>query len=273
VLAWVTLTQAVIAMAGDLSPMEGSFVAVGDKDIARAWLAQPTGRYPHGVFGDEVEAGTLVVETAAGAQHAYRLDDGSVFEDVSPRLADLDADGRDEVWTMRSDFFAGARLEAYGLQDGKLVRQFAADPIGLGFRWLNPIGVADFDGDGVREAAYVQTPHIGGIVTIVRASGERLVRVARLSGYSNHAMGSPALDLSTVADFNGDGSAEMIVPVDGRRQLAVLALKGGALVERWRSARVAPVAAALRAVRAKGLWQVEYKTASGAVVRVELPQF
>ena len=39
-------------------------VATGKGDIARAWLAEPTTCYDHGILGDEIEAGSLVIETA-----------------------------------------------------------------------------------------------------------------------------------------------------------------------------------------------------------------
>ena len=41
-------------------------VATGQHDIARAWLAEPTDRYDHGVLGDKIEAGALVIETRDG---------------------------------------------------------------------------------------------------------------------------------------------------------------------------------------------------------------
>ncbi|MGZ0187933.1 MAG: VCBS repeat-containing protein, partial [Alphaproteobacteria bacterium] len=81
----------------------------------------------------------------------YSIPDESVFEDISPRLADIDQDGNQEAWVIRADDIDGARLEAYAVENGALVRRYAGPAIGQGFRWLNPVGVADFDGDGAFE--------------------------------------------------------------------------------------------------------------------------
>jgi hypothetical protein len=48
-------------------------IATGTRDIARAWLAQPTARYDHGILGNSVEAGSLVVETRGGRRHEVKL--------------------------------------------------------------------------------------------------------------------------------------------------------------------------------------------------------
>ena len=127
-------------------------VVEGTGGVAAAWLAEPTDDYPHGVLGDDLEGGALAVRLRDGTTHIFRLDDGSVFEDLTPRLADIDGDGRDEVWTVRSDSRHGTRLEAYTMVDGALRRRYATAPIGIGFRWLNPLGIGDIDGDGSAEA-------------------------------------------------------------------------------------------------------------------------
>ena len=44
-------------------------IAVGQRDIARAWLAEPTTRYDHGILGDKIEAGSLLIETRDGKLH------------------------------------------------------------------------------------------------------------------------------------------------------------------------------------------------------------
>jgi hypothetical protein len=216
-------------------------VAEGARDIARAWLAEPTTRYAHGVLGDAIEAGALVVETRAGERLVHRLPERHVFEDLTPRLADLDGDGRDEVIVVRADARLGAALAVYGVEGGALVEEAATDPIGRANRWLNPVGAADLDGDGAMEVAYVETPHIGGILRVFTwRDGGLAFRDAR-AGVSNHALGSTALGLHALADRDGDGTPEIVVPTQPRDALVVVDFAGGRLAETARIPLPGPV--------------------------------
>jgi hypothetical protein len=202
-------------------------VGRGTNDVAAAWLIAPTRRYDHGVLGDAIEAGGLRVRLRGGAELEYRLPPDSVFEDLGPRVADLDGDGQDEILVVRSYLDAGAALAVFGVRNAALVQLAQTDPIGRASRWLNPAGIGDFDGDGGLEIAYVQTPHIGGILHILSFRDGRLHRKGRLHGFSNHAMGSRALGLSAVLDLDGDGAAELILPAAGRRRLEIVSFAGG----------------------------------------------
>lgn len=203
----------------------------GKNDIAEAWLILPTERYDHAVLGDALEAGGLRVILRDGTRLDAVLDDTSVFEDLNARVIDLDGDGRDEVMVVRSSDTQGAALTLYHVEEGRLVQWAQTQPIGAPHRWLNPIGVGDLDGDGVREIAYVETPHIGGILRVVTLRGDRLVETARLSDVSNHALGSRVLGLGAVLDIDGDGRDEILVPAMGRRALRIIAMVDGALRE------------------------------------------
>jgi len=272
VVAFAVMSLSSAALAQEPQPIPHGSVAHGTRDIATAWLAEPTRRYGHGVLGDNIEAAALHIQTRDGQRHAFRLEDGSVFEDLTPRLADIDDDGRDEVWTVRSDAAAGARFEAYALIDGALLRRYATTPIGSGYRWLNPVGVADFDGDGRREAAYVQTPHIGGILTIVRPHGAKLGVVARRRGYSNHASGSTRLDLAVIADLDRDGGAEIVLPDQSRTRLAVVSLVDGALIERWRSESGPAIGGSLTIENQPAGWLARYLTPDDAETARQIPR-
>jgi hypothetical protein len=210
--------------SGDALP-DGKF-AIGLHDVAGAWLIEPTERYDHGVLGDAVEAAGLRVRLRDGRELDFRLPLDSVFEDLRPRVADLDGDGRDEILVVRSYLEDGAALAVYGVRDSELVQLAQTDPIGRAYRWLNPAGIGDFDGDGGLEIAYVETPHIGGILYILSLDGDGLRREGRLQGFSNHAMGSRALGLSAVLDLDGDGAEELILPAAGRRALRVVSFAG-----------------------------------------------
>ena len=233
-----------IANAGPLFPddiLPHSLAGEGEHDVARVWLVAPTDRYAHGVLGDALEAAGLEVALSDG-RRLRRLLETDVFEDLLPRVQDLDGDGRDEIVLVRSNERVGARVSVWGVRDGQL-RELARGPvIGRGHRWLNPVGAADFDGDGRTEIAYVQTPHIGGILRIVEYRPGEMVEEYRAAGFSNHRIGQTDLSsLHTIKDYDGDGLPELkIMSTDGRRyrimrvqdfRLVEWAAPGGALSE------------------------------------------
>jgi hypothetical protein len=194
-------------------------IVPGALDIKAVWLAGPTGRYDHGVLGDEIEAAALKVETGAGKILSYQLPPNSVFEDLTPRLADLDGDGRDEIVVVRSSVGAGAAVAVLGIRGGKLDLIAESPAIGLAHRWLNPVGAGDFNGDGRKDIAVVQTPHIGGVLILYRVEGERLVEFARKTGYSTHAIGSTVLGMAAVLDLDDDGADDILLPDQSRNDL------------------------------------------------------
>jgi hypothetical protein len=203
-------------------------VALGEQDVQEAWLAGPTQRYRHGVLGDGFEATTLVAVDDLQRQHRLELSADSVFEDRFPRLADLDGDGTDEIVVVRSTLEKGAAIAVYGLGPGSLERRAESPPIGRPQRWLNPAGIADLDGDGQLEIAVVLTPHIGGILAVYRLEESGLVELARLAGFSNHAIGTRELGLAAVVDLDGDGVDDLALPDAMRRALRLVTFKDGA---------------------------------------------
>lgn len=216
------------AAAADQLPH--SRVAKGDGPITRAWLSDPTGRYAHGVLGDALEAATLNVETTDGAHHRLTLPADAVFEDLTPRLIDLDGDGgTDAVLVVRSSLSQGAAPAIAQLgADGLTLT--AAPPLGQANRWLNPVGAADFNGDGLVEIAVVETPHIGGTLPVYQWRDGTLRQLAVDRGYSNHAIDSTTLALHAIADLTGDARPEILVPGADRRTLKLVGLDGDRLV-------------------------------------------
>ena len=207
-------------------------VSPGRADMAWAWLAEPTERYRHGILGDGIEAGALrVVRHASGGKEGLRLtlrlDEGHVFEDRRARIVDLDGDGRSEVLVIRSGLEDGGALALYGIRDGVLVTLASSAAFGRPHRWLNVVGVEDFDGDGRREVAAVLTPHIGGTLALYEWRGGRLVLDHERDGFSNHAIGSRELDMSAVADVDGDGIPDLVVPDANRRVVRMVTFAGG----------------------------------------------
>jgi len=213
----------------------------GTNDIQAAWLTDPTARYPHGAIGDLVEAGGISIQRPNGQVVSLTLPVDAVFEDRYPRLVDLDGDGRDEMVVVKTSQTRGAALVLIGLRDGALKILAETDPIGQPQRWLSPAGVGDFDGDGQINLAYVETPHIGGTLRIVKWQGTRLVQLYEQSGFSNHAIGTPDLELSAVFDINGDGVVDLVVPDNPRRRLKAVSFKGGRFQELSSMSLTAPL--------------------------------
>ncbi|MEQ8604778.1 MAG: VCBS repeat-containing protein [Marivibrio sp.] len=204
-----------------------------------AWYEGPTRRYAHGALGDAVEAEILQTAFADRRILAHRLGGDAVFEDLEPRIVDADGDGAHEVLAIKAYLDRGAAIALYAPNaDGDGLAEIAAGPpIGRANRWMNPAGVADFDGDGRPEIAVVDRPHIKGDLVVYRWDGESrtIEEVARHPGFSNHANGSVALGLSALVDLDGDGRPELLLPRRDRRALSALSLAAdGGLTERLR---------------------------------------
>jgi hypothetical protein len=213
------------APAGGLP--DGSVASAAAGDIRRAWYVRPTTRYAHAVLGDAIEAGGLVVETARGQRLEFVLDDVHVFEDMTPRIADLDGDGANEVVTIRASRSGGAAIAVFGLREGRLALLDATADIGRPNRWLNVAAIADLFGIGRPVLAWVETPHIGGTLRLATfADGRLAIRGETVAGVSNHAIGSRELGLSAVADIDGDGRADLVLPTADRRGLVLVGRAG-----------------------------------------------
>ncbi|MDD9740366.1 MULTISPECIES: FG-GAP repeat domain-containing protein [Marinovum] len=195
----------------------------------QASYGAPTDRYPHGVLGDDLEWGSLQV-TCGGSRHSVDLPEALVFEDVAPRLAQLDGQGPPEVIVVESHRDRGARLAIWGLDDGALQRRAATPFIGTRFRWLAPLGAADLDGDGRMEIAYVDRPHLARVLRVWRyEAGDGLREVAQLQGLSNHRIGAP--DIAGGIRDCGQGP-EMILADAQWRRLVAVTLNDGTLTRR-----------------------------------------
>jgi hypothetical protein len=198
-------------------------IAVGRRDIARAWLSGPTTRYGHGVLGDKIEAGALEIEARDGKRRTVRLKDDAVFEDLRPRLADLDGDGFDEIVLVKSHLRHGASLAVIADRNGKYEIVAETPPLGVPNQWLDPAGIADFSGDGKPEIALVRQPHSVGALELWSLTAGTMRKLADIPDASNHVAGTRAIDMSAVADFDGDGIADLALPSFTRKRLRILA--------------------------------------------------
>ena len=203
--------------------------------IVSAQYAGPTDRYTHGVLGDAIEWSVLEIKTdnrssnglaveTAQREWIYeiRLPLDRVFEDVAPRLADLDGDGTPEVIVVETEVNTGAQLAIYD-ETGKI----AATPhIGTRNRWLAPIGAADLDGDGHVEIAYIDRPHLAKTLRVWRFQDNELTEIATVAGLTNHRIGE--VDIAGGIRDCGQGP-EMITADANWTQIIVTRLVDGQL--------------------------------------------
>lgn len=184
-------------------------------EIVAARYEAPTSRYAHGVLGDAIEYGALVITTGDGTATRAALPTEMVFEDVAPRLWDVTGDGEPEVVVVEAHNRLGARLAAW-TEEGRI----AATPhIGTAFRWLAPIAAADLDGDGKLEVAFVDRPHLAKTLRVFQFEEGRLKPVASLLGVSNHRIGWDYIE-GGLRDC-GDGPEMILASGDWQSVLAI----------------------------------------------------
>ena len=217
--------------------------------VRRAWFADATRRYDHAILGRDREPGTLWVDADGNrglCGHAIALDPTHVFEDIAPRLADLDGDGVNEVIVVRTHVGQGAQLAVYRWTGDDLVLDAATPYIGQTHRWLAPLGAADLDGDGAMELAYVDRPHLAKVLRVWRYAPGRLTEIAAVSGLTNHRIGEDHISGGIRAC--GDGP-EMITASGDWSALVATRLKDGALTSRGLGRYSADAMAAAMACR------------------------
>jgi hypothetical protein len=170
-----------------------------------------------------MHAGSLHALSREGKVFQWTLPQQRVFEDLQPRLMDMDGDGRDEIIVIEADSERGAASVAYGLpRSGDMLEERARSAyLGLPFRWLNPVGFADFDGDGKLDIASITTPHIGGTLTLYRYAPPRIEPFAKAMDVSNHQMGDPNLQMHAILSLPGQRPT-VVVPDMSRRALHAL---------------------------------------------------
>jgi len=206
--------------------------------VLGADLVEKTDRYGHDVLGGNEYAAMRVDYLYAGdvvQTVTISLPEDRVFEDVEARIADLHPSrtgprqAPEHIVVVEASLSGGAELAVYGLADGTVQRIAATPPIGRRNRWLAVAGIADFDGDGQNDIAYVETPHIGGTLRIWTLRGGRLVEIARARGFSNHRIGEPFI--TGGVRWCGAGP-ELVLPNFNWTKTMLVRLEGGAIAVR-----------------------------------------
>ncbi|SDF07537.1 Repeat domain-containing protein [Celeribacter baekdonensis] len=165
-------------------------------DITAARYIEPTDVYGHGaVAGGEYARMRVTLSDGTERNVSFKK---SIFEDTAPRLHDFDGDGSPEIVTVVSGFATGAWVQVWSLNaSGALIPAKSNAPIGARHRWLAVVGIADFDGDGTDDIAYIDRPHLAKelvILPVDLAGSGMLDTTARLAGLTNHHFGSAEIE-------------------------------------------------------------------------------
>ena len=224
----------------DARALPDARITLGDLDgdglVEAVVLTEATDRYPHGALGDGLEAGAVTVLGLVPNGLAMRarlpVTAPAVYEDLVPVLAQVGSP-RMSVLLAKSSPQDGTAIRLLGWRDGGLATLAESAGVGQGQRWSHVLGVVDLSGPGSAEIVGVRTPHAGGVLTAYRRRGTSLVPVAKAAGYASHAFGSRNLDQAVMADLDGNGRAEVVLPRQARDVLAGLELEGARFVERW----------------------------------------
>jgi hypothetical protein len=187
-----------------------------------AQYAMPTEKYTHGILGDGIEAEQLVV-VRDGVFYEYILPGDYVFEDIRPRLYDVDGDHELEVITIRTNVSKGAGIAIYKIEDGALVEYAHVPEIGNAYRWLNIAAIHDLDNDGIVELAWIETPHIGGTLKVAKIHAGKLQVLAEKAQYSNHKIGERNLCLSVLTEQSN--KKVLYVPNQSRNKIVGFAFE------------------------------------------------
>lgn len=200
-------------------------------------LSDGTERYPHGALGDKIEAGSItVVDVASNAlaiRFRYVVKGAAVIEDLIPMVAPIGEGRRPALVVAKSAARQGSSVLVLGWREAGLEVLAEGPAFGLSNRWVHVIGAADVTGDGIPELLAVNTPHLAGVLVAYERRAATLVPLAKVLGYSSHALGSRNQDQVVIADLSGNGRLEVILPRQSREVLAALELTSGRWEERW----------------------------------------
>lgn len=139
-----------------LPDAEPTVVDLGGGAVALAVLTEPTLRYRHGVLGDEVEAGAVVLLALPSLEVLGRWAPPAPAVIEERRSVAWAAHGEAGIHLTVSDDVGGARIVTLAWRAGALVRVAEGPDLGGASRWLHVIAAVD-------DRVYAQhRPHVRG---------------------------------------------------------------------------------------------------------------
>jgi hypothetical protein len=200
-------------------------------------------RYHEPVLAGKAVVGwrVLQVRRRSGEILTYRLPDGAQFTERKPLLIDLKQDGLQEVLTVRRDADGSSRMVVFFPSAGKLTPVAETPPVPDNSS-LDPIGLADFEGKGQEQIALVSSPESNGYLETYAFQAGVLQRKWRLYGYSSLLAGIGREGVSVLADFNGDGVMDLLLPRNDLLGLGIVTMAGGYSRPLWRTDFLVPLA-------------------------------
>ena len=186
--------------------------------------SRPT-RYDHGILGDKIEAGSLVIETRDGKRQTVGSRTTPCSR-ISSRASPIStATGATQVVVVKSYLKRGSALAVIAERRGRYEIVAETPPLGAAHRWLDARRHRRLHRrrqDSISRWCASRMPWARS--KFGDGNGDALHKIAEMPDIANHIAGSRALDMAAVADFDGDNVADIAMPSLDRKTPAHLSL-------------------------------------------------